>query len=571
MSNRKRSSKRKPKLPNKFNDHIMSNLSQQRKDSSDFDEIDEIRVRKEDMVGKIGEIRECSKEMETDCGNGGDESIIGDNEAFGRNSEKVMEDNVEMPEKMNKGVFGSAKQNEPNSTDVADRSTNSGIPHDPKNISVDSNHNSFVNDLHNTENKTESNMKSYANKLTSGMDHFDNELFFVPTQMKDNGEKVVIFDEDLVKEGSEKWKYTVCGYFVGYNMGIYELRYNIRRMWGKFGLKDSVVDADGMCYFKFKNEEGMNSVIDQSPWLVNGKPLLVQKWDPEITIVKESPCKIPIWLKLVNVPLEAWNVRGISALASRLGRPIKMDQVTAEMCREGTGRLWYARVLVEVNADDEFFDKIEINYVDEMKQVKNTKWVRVEYTWKPDRCSHCKVFGHSAMNCGMKPKPKNTVNYNEKTAAAGDKNGSLNKEGFVEVNYRKNNNKKVWTKEHQGYRQQTAGVKVTYKPKESANKYAVLSDEENNNEEDVYIDKRLIVDEFIKKKVQPTFEETKNWNYDMITYFKIRWEAMERKDMESSDGEDVFEVTDHSTQNFIADEIRGKGSGLAEGDGVGGN
>ncbi|GKF09851.1 hypothetical protein Tco_0044075 [Tanacetum coccineum] len=44
----------------------------------------------------------------------------------------------------------------------------------------------------------------------------------------------------------------------------------------------------------------MNYVIDQSPWLV-------------------------------NIPLEAWSVRGISALASRLGRPIKMDQVTTDM------------------------------------------------------------------------------------------------------------------------------------------------------------------------------------------------------------------------------------------------
>nr|GEZ13303.1 ATPase, F1/V1/A1 complex, alpha/beta subunit, zinc knuckle CX2CX4HX4C [Tanacetum cinerariifolium] len=121
-------------------------------------------------------------------------------------------------------------------------------------------------------------------------------------EQEENGEKVVVFYEELVKEGSKKWKFTVCGLF--------------------------------------------------------------------------------------NIPLEAWSVRGINALASRLWRPIKMDQVTSEICKAGVGRLGYARVLIEINAEDEFLDKIEINYVDEMRKVNSTKWVRVEYAWKPNRCNH---------------------------------------------------------------------------------------------------------------------------------------------------------------------------------------
>ncbi|GKF54951.1 zinc knuckle CX2CX4HX4C containing protein, partial [Tanacetum coccineum] len=78
-------------------------------------------------------------------------------------------------------------------------------------------------------------------------------------------------------------------------------------------------------------------------------------------------------IRLVNIPLEAWSIKGISALASRLGRPIKMDQVTADMCRAGTEGLGYARVLIEINAEDEFLDKIKINYVDDMKKFKSTK------------------------------------------------------------------------------------------------------------------------------------------------------------------------------------------------------
>ncbi|GJY52454.1 hypothetical protein Tco_0443301 [Tanacetum coccineum] len=261
--------------------------------------------------------------------------------------------------------------------------------------------------------------------------------------------------------------------------------------------------------------------------------------------------------RLVNIPLEAWNVRGISALASRLGRPIKMDQVTADMCRTGAGRLGYARVLIEINAEDEFFDKL-----------RSTIWM-----------------------------PKTTVHNQARPNA--EKNIGASKEGFVEVTNIKNSYRRVWNKEHQGNKHQPIGVKVAYKPKEaadkskegtqertkhqetraevnkspkvwnvgkdnieelrkSASKYAVLSDEENNIEVYPFLDKRLIVDEFIKKKLQPTCEETRDWNYDMINYFKIKWEAMERQDLECSD-DDCWNLTIKLTINsneYAADRSR---------------
>nr|GEV13767.1 RNA-directed DNA polymerase, eukaryota, reverse transcriptase zinc-binding domain protein [Tanacetum cinerariifolium] len=66
-------------------------------------------------------------------------------------------------------------------------------------------------------------------------------------------------------------------------------------------------------------------------------------------------------IRLLNVPFEAWNVNGIRAIFSRLERQIKMDQMTAEMCKVGSGRLGFARVLVEINDEKPFLDSVEIN------------------------------------------------------------------------------------------------------------------------------------------------------------------------------------------------------------------
>nr|GEU53710.1 zinc knuckle CX2CX4HX4C [Tanacetum cinerariifolium] len=75
----------------------------------------------------------------------------------------------------------------------------------------------------------------------------------------------------------------------------------------------------------------------------------------------EAPCKILIWIKLLNVPLVAWSIRGINAISSRLGRRLMMDKITSGICKAGSGRSGFARVLAEVDASKELLEKIEIN------------------------------------------------------------------------------------------------------------------------------------------------------------------------------------------------------------------
>ncbi|PWA85256.1 RNA-directed DNA polymerase, eukaryota, Reverse transcriptase zinc-binding domain protein [Artemisia annua] len=50
-------------------------------------------------------------------------------------------------------------------------------------------------------------------------------------------------------------------------MNINELRYNIRRMWSKFGLADISASKNGQYMFKFRNEEGLNAVTEKGPWM----------------------------------------------------------------------------------------------------------------------------------------------------------------------------------------------------------------------------------------------------------------------------------------------------------------
>ncbi|GJZ08736.1 RNA-directed DNA polymerase, eukaryota, reverse transcriptase zinc-binding domain protein [Tanacetum coccineum] len=111
---------------------------------------------------------------------------------------------------------------------------------------------------------------------------------------------------------------------------------------------------------------------------------------------KLEPKCLPVWVKMVNVPLEAWTVEGISAIASRLGKPMMMDTITSTMCHKRIGNFEFARVLVEMDAQKEFKKEILIQYRDRNNNAKGNKTVKVIYDWKPPACVHCKVFGHDA-------------------------------------------------------------------------------------------------------------------------------------------------------------------------------
>ncbi|GKB55579.1 RNA-directed DNA polymerase, eukaryota, reverse transcriptase zinc-binding domain protein [Tanacetum coccineum] len=104
-------------------------------------------------------------------------------------------------------------------------------------------------------------VKSYVEKLLNNKETVDNKLCHIPS-----GQEFVIFDEELVKEGSKKWELSACGYFVGYRMSMQELSYHLYRMWGKFGLKHILNNGNGIFAFKFNNAQGLQAVIESGPY-----------------------------------------------------------------------------------------------------------------------------------------------------------------------------------------------------------------------------------------------------------------------------------------------------------------
>ncbi|PWA66504.1 ATPase, F1/V1/A1 complex, alpha/beta subunit, Zinc knuckle CX2CX4HX4C [Artemisia annua] len=250
----------------------------------------------------------------------------------------------------------------------------------------------------------------------------DNKLLVVPTEVNENGVEIAIFVEEIVELGSAKWEKTVCGQFLG--------------------CMDMTVNDKGIFFFKFQDEQGILQAISNGPWM------------------------------LLNVPLEAWSVKGISSLASCLGKPLIIDEVTTNVCKTGMGRLSFARVLIELDAEKQFKHVIEIAYRKKDASTSMTKYVQVEYTWKPTRCSYCCVFGHDDVNCRLIPRETESVKTNgvqgevndgfQKVTYKNDKNENYNNRRFEK------NGLNVYTKgpnRMNGYKQNKN--KQNYRPKQN--------------------------------------------------------------------------------------------------------
>ncbi|PWA99706.1 hypothetical protein CTI12_AA002340 [Artemisia annua] len=212
--------------------------------------------------------------------------------------------------------------------------------------------------------------------------------------------------------------------------------------------------------------------------------------------------------RLYNVPLEAWTVKGVSSITSSLGKPIMMDRTTARMCHMGTGNIGYARVLVEIKAEKELKDKIEIVY-----KGKNTECDGNNGSGK----------GNFENSKGVNVSEEVTrMNRNKKdNAGMGNKKGPVQNRGKEHVWQKKtgqqddrmaekgktsdNNTKspgKMWK----------TSKETVEELRKSANKYAVFCDIGDTEvlEEQVLSNKE-IVEKYVKNHKQPGLEEEARW------------------------------------------------------------
>ena len=144
----------------------------------------------------------------------------------------------------------------------------------------------------------------------------------------------------------------------------------------------------------FKSSSALESVLEGGPWNVAGKPIILRKWSPNLSIDKNKVSRVPVWVCFYNVPLEYWNQKGLRYIVSMIGKPLQVGRMTAKR-----RRITYARICIEVDAKDDWISSFELDIPNPPEGSEPIK-IHVEYQWTPIRCNVCKCFGH---DCNRKP------------------------------------------------------------------------------------------------------------------------------------------------------------------------
>nr|GEU48705.1 hypothetical protein [Tanacetum cinerariifolium] len=143
-----------------------------------------------------------------------------------------------------------------------------------------------------------------------------------------------------------------------------------RNTWGKFGLVRSMFSSSTRLFsFQFSSQDGLNAMLENGLWFIRNHPIILEKWNPDVNLLKEDVGSVPVWVKLHGVP----------------------------------ERSSYARAMIELWADVELKDTIVVVMPKINRKGLYTCKVHVEYEWKPPRCSCCKIFGHTQVECPKNP------------------------------------------------------------------------------------------------------------------------------------------------------------------------
>ncbi|GKV50648.1 hypothetical protein SLEP1_g57349 [Rubroshorea leprosula] len=166
----------------------------------------------------------------------------------------------------------------------------------------------------------------------------------------------------------------------------------VNHLWGKKGKILVTGMGNGTFLFQIPDSATRDWVLNSKiPWHVRHKILILRKWDPNAVLSKAKPAKMPIWVKVWGVPLSLYTPKGLSYIASVIGRPLSLDKATEQRTRVN-----FAQICVEVDVEKihTLPESAPVNLDGNLQEE-----VSFEYPWLPVKCETCKKEGHTSRDC----------------------------------------------------------------------------------------------------------------------------------------------------------------------------
>lgn len=153
--------------------------------------------------------------------------------------------------------------------------------------------------------------------------------------------------------------------------------------------------SKGFFIVVFRVEEEREKALTEGPWFWGSAGLFVTPWFPEFDPNTMVVSRMPVWVRLHNLPMHFWRFTSLSAIGNTLGRMLKID-TERHLKRIFT----FARICVEVDLSQGLPESIILNF-------NNTQWKQpLDYENTAFRCRGCQQTGHLFNACKSLNKSK---------------------------------------------------------------------------------------------------------------------------------------------------------------------
>nr|CAD1827037.1 unnamed protein product [Ananas comosus var. bracteatus] len=143
----------------------------------------------------------------------------------------------------------------------------------------------------------------------------------------------VVIDPIELQESINEWHFSLIGKFLTRPPPLHIIKNVLSTIWPTDGNLDIIDLPSGFFLFKFSSEKAMLSILSDSPWTVRGLPLNLMRWRPNFNPMEEMISTAPVWVHFHNLPIEYWKQPIFLQIASRVGRPLKLDDTTLTRAR----------------------------------------------------------------------------------------------------------------------------------------------------------------------------------------------------------------------------------------------
>ena len=142
----------------------------------------------------------------------------------------------------------------------------------------------------------------------------------------------------------------------------------------------------GHFIFRFNSLEDKTYILGLSPLSLEKKKIFFLPWSPGQDEMA-WPSTAPVWIRLAGLPYHCWSKHILFSLASSIGQPIKLDDITTAQ-----RILTYARVLVNID-----LSKLKPPVI--LVDLQGERELEIEVSYENCPCSVCYQIGHSDQHC----------------------------------------------------------------------------------------------------------------------------------------------------------------------------